>query len=84
MVMPCCSNSFVAKWPKSRFVYDRTPRSAWDASESAPPTSQTGKLPKGFAKELTSILNKPLLLYSTIPPLSTYAEFSNQVEDSVL
>ena len=28
--------------------------------------------------------NKPLLLHSTIPPLSTYAEFSNQVEDSVL
>jgi hypothetical protein len=39
-----------------------------------------GKLPKEFALELSSILGKPLLLHSTIPSLSTYAEFSNQVE----
>ena len=39
-----------------------------------------GKLPKAFALQLSSILGKPLLLHSTIPSLSTYAEFSNQVE----
>jgi hypothetical protein len=39
-----------------------------------------GTLPKAFALQLSSILGKPLLLHSTIPSLSTYAEFSNQVE----
>ena len=39
-----------------------------------------GILPKAFALQLSSILRKPLLLHSTIPSLSTYAEFSNQVE----
>ena len=39
-----------------------------------------GTLPKEFALELSSILGKPLLLHSTIPSLSTYAEFTNQVE----
>jgi len=41
----------------------------------------TGTLPKAFALQLSSILGKPLLLHSTIPSLSTYAEFSDQVED---
>ena len=40
-----------------------------------------GILPKAFALQLSSILRKPLLLHSTIPSLSTYAEFSDQVED---
>jgi hypothetical protein len=40
-----------------------------------------GTLPKAFALQLSSILGKPLLLHSTIPSLSTYAEFSDQVED---
>ena len=39
-----------------------------------------GTLPQAFALQLSSILGKPLLLHSTIPSLSTYAEFSNQVE----
>ena len=40
-----------------------------------------GTLPKAFALQLSSILGKPLLLHSTIPSLSIYAEFSDQVED---
>ena len=35
-----------------------------------------GKLPPAFASQLSSILTKPLLLHSTIPLLSIYAEFS--------
>jgi hypothetical protein len=42
--------------------------------------NSAGTLPKAFALQLSSILGKPLLLHSTIPSLSTYAEFSNQVE----
>ena len=42
--------------------------------------NDNGRLPPAFASQLSSILKEPLLLHSTIPSLTTYAVFSDQIE----